>query len=323
MTHTHRAQAFSVSLLLATVLMACERQGNQQAQPAGQAQTADTGSIAAGAFRLRYRIEGTGIPTLVIGSSVYYPRAFSQDLRQHLRMVFLDHRGFAPSPGPVALTAFALDTLVDDMERARQELRLGRIAVVGHSGHAFMALEYAKKYPANVSHVIMIAIAPDLGAANTRAMEQHWEEFASLQRKAILDEQRRRLPDPQLAALVPSEAFIKGYIRNAPRIWYDPHFDSSALWAGVEINMGMFNHVWGRIFADIDIERGLAVLDRPVFLALGRYDFLIAPPSTWDPIQPRFRDLTVRVFEKSGHTPQYEEAELFDQELLRWISLRK
>jgi proline iminopeptidase len=85
----------------------------------------------------------------------------------------------------------------------------------------------------------------------------------------------------------------------------------------------MIDHVWGCVFRDIDITQGLTTFDRPVFLALGRYDFLVAPPSTWEAIRPKFRDLTVRVFERSGHTPQYEEAALFDAELLRWMKERR
>ena len=322
MRHEHSGRYAWISLLLVSILAACLQPDNEQSsvqEPRGMRGETDTGSIAAGQFRLRYRIEGTGTPTMVIGSSVYYPRAFSQSLRTQLRMVFLDHRGFAPSPGPVETIAFALDTLLDDFERARQELGLGRIVVIGHSGHAFMALEYAKKYPENVSHVIMIGIAPSLSSAMTQARDQYWQEFASSERKAIMEENLQRLPDEQLAELPPGEAFIKGYIRDAPRIWYDPHFDCSPLWVGVDVNMDMIDHVWGHIFRDIDITQGLDTFDRPVFLALGRYDFLVAPPSTWDPIRPKFRNLTVRVFEQSGHTPQYEEPALFDEEILRWM----
>ena len=83
--------------------------------------------------------------------------------------------------------------------------------------------------------------------------------------------------------------------------------------------MDIFNYVYGQVFRDIDITQGLEAFDRPVFLALGRYDFVMGPPSMWDPIRPKFRDLTVRVFEQSGHTPQYEEPALFDAELLRWM----
>ncbi len=316
-----KAIAWLAPFVILLLVAGCDRQDAENAPSMESgSQPSKTGSIAAGDFNLQYRIEGSGIPTLVIGSSAYYSRVFSENLRSQLRMVFLDHRGFAPSPGPVDTTAFALDTLIVDMERARQALGLGRIAVIGHSGHSYMALEYAKEYPENVSHVIMIGISPDLSAANAQARDQNWEEFASSERKAVMEENMRRVPDEQLAELPPGEAFIKGYIRDAPRIWYDPHFDSSPLWAGVELNIDMFNHVWGRIFRDIDITQGLDTFDKPVFLAVGRYDFLLSPPSTWDPILPMFRDITMRVFEKSGHTPPYEEAVLFDQELLGWMS---
>ena len=47
--------------------------------------SSESGIIDAGGFKLRYRIEGAGIPAIVIGSARYYPRVFSQHLREHLR----------------------------------------------------------------------------------------------------------------------------------------------------------------------------------------------------------------------------------------------
>ena len=85
------------------------------------------------------------------------------------------------------------------------------------------------------------------------------------------------------------------------------------------MNEEMFDHVWGTLLAEIDIEQGLESLDRPVFLALGKYDFLVAPPSSWERVQANFRDLTMRVYDESGHSPQYEQAEQFDSDLLNWI----
>jgi len=312
-----------LSILGFCLVVACAPAGPAKQLASGEQAVADTGSIATGKFNLRYRIEGTGTPTIVIGSSIYSPRLFSQNLRKHLRLVFLDHRGFAPSPGRVDTTEFALEKLVDDIELARRTLRLGRIAVIGHSGHAFMALEYAKKYPANVSHVIMIGISPDLSAVNAEATEQNWQQFASSERKAIMEENLRRVPDEELAQLPPGQRFIRSFVRNGPRTYYDPRFDASQVLEGVEYNMDMFDYVWGEVFRDIDITQGLDTFDRPVFLALGRYDFLVAPPSTWDPIRQEFRDLTVRVFEQSGHIPQYEEPALFDAELLRWMKVHQ
>jgi proline iminopeptidase len=308
-------------LALATLLVIAASCSSDQGAPGPAGSTTESGSVMSDGFELQFIVEGTGSPALVVGSAPYYSRAFSEDLREHLRLVFMDHRGFAPSPGVRDTSDFALDVIIDDMELVRQSLELGPVVVIGHSGHAYMALEYAKTYPEHVSHVVMIGISPDLSEASAEAAEQYWNEFASSERKAMMEENLGRLPDEDIARLPvsPGQQFIRTYVRNGPRAWYDPSFDSSPLWEGVDINMDMFNHVWGPIFRDIDITRGLDTFDRPVFLALGRYDFLLAPPSAWDPIIPFFRDITVRVFEQSGHTPQYEEASAFDRELMQWI----
>lgn len=277
------------------------------------------GSIQAGAFTLPYRIEGAGHPTIVIGSSLYYPRVFSQRLRDHLRLVFMDHRGFAPSPGPVDNSEFALETLAEDVDRLRSHLDLDRVAVVGHSGHAFMALEYGKRYPEHTSHVVMIGISPVLGEGMLEEAEKNWQAIASPDRRAAEKENLGSVSDEELAQLEPDQAFIRSYVRNAARVWHDPRFDCTPLWDDVSINMDMFNHVWGDLFTKIDVTDGLEEFDRPVFMALGRHDFIVAPPSSWDPILPLFSDVTVRIFEESGHTPPFEEAERFDRELLDWM----
>ena len=278
----------------------------------------ESGTIDAGGFTLQYLIEGSGPPTIVIGSALYYPRVFSKQLREHLRLVFLDHRGFARAPATIDPASFKLATVVDDIERARQALGLGRVMVIGHSGHSYMALEYGKRYPDNVSHVVMIGIAPDLSAGSVEAAARYWSESVSPERKALFEANLQRLPDEELAHLPLSERFITAYIRNGAKIWFDPKFDSTPLWEGVELNE-VFEHIWGEVFPAIDITESLDALERPVFLALGRYDFLVAPPSSWDRVRPSFKDLTVRVFERSGHTPQFEEAGLFDAELLGWL----
>ncbi len=53
---------------------------------------------------------------------------------------------------------------------------------------------------------------------------------------------------------------------------------------------------------------------------LGMRDFLVAPPYTWDPYQEFFNDITLTIFEQSGHTPPLEEPSHFDRELLTWFN---
>lgn len=288
-----------------------------------QSTIADTGFVDIGTFRLCYRIEGTGVPIMNIGSPIQYPPTFSQQLRKKLKFIFVDHKGFIIPKSPVNNSEYELDVLVDDVERIRQALNLNRMIVSGHSGNSYIALEYAKKYPQHVSHVVMVGISPNLSLASKAAAEQYWQDSVDPARKAAMERNMLELSDEQLAQLPADQRFIQRYLRNTPRIWHNFDFaDAKKLWEGVQLNMQMMDYVWGILFRDIDITQGLDQLDKPVFLGLGRHDFLVAPPSSWDAVRSKFKDLTIRIFEKSGHIPQLEEPELFNQELLRWLSSR-
>ncbi len=86
--------------------------------------------------------------------------------------------------------------------------------------------------------------------------------------------------------------------------------------------MPIIDRYWGEIFRDIDITDNLKNFDIPVLLCLGKFDYLVAPFYSWHKIRDKFKNLKIRFFEKSGHTPQLEEAELFDQEVLDFIGLK-
>jgi len=281
-------------------------------------ETNKQGVIEIDGFRLGYRIEGEGFPALVVGSSVYYPRTFRGAIRQHLQLIFIDHRGFVPSPpdapnGDVP----SLDRLLDDMEAMRKALGLSRFILIGHSGHAFLALEYAKKYPQPVSHVVLIGASPDFSEAAQRARAHYFQREATPARKLLFREAMAQLP-AQIAA-APEKRFVTYCLCSAAQGWYNYQFDATPLWEGVYTNMPVIDHVWGVVFRDIDLKAGLDRLDKPVFLALGQYDYLTGTPFLWDGWLPLFKDLTLKLFRESAHTLQFEEADLFNQELVKWL----
>lgn len=117
----------------------------------------------------------------------------------------------------------------------------------------------------------------------------------------------------------PTRRFIHYSLRSGARIWYDPTFDATELWRDVRVIPEMFDYVWGNLFKTLDITQGLAQVQQPVLLCLGRYDYW-NPPHLWEQVRTQFKDLQIRIFEKSGHTPQYEEAAAFDRELLTWLA---
>lgn len=280
-----------------------------------------TGTIVRGDWILPYRIEGIGKPALVIGSILYYSRTFSPNLRHFLQFIFMDHRGFATPPTHFSNEEFSLDILIDDIEHMRKALGLEKIIIIGHSGHGYMALEYAKKYPQHVSHVVLLGMGPDQSKESHESADQYFQETVCPERKGVLEQNLKKLPTELKEH--PERRFIIFALRLGARSWYDYNFDAVSLWQGVTVNMAMFDYVWGEIFRDIDITKDLEKFDIPVFLGLGVYDYLVAPFYTWNTIRPTFKNLTFRLFAKSGHTPQYEEQELFNKELLEWLQISK
>ena len=161
----------------------------------------DTGFVDIGPFQLQYRIEGIGAPIMVIGSTIQYPPTFSQQLRKQLKFIFVDHKGFVIPQSTVDNSEYELDVLIDDVERIRQTLNLNHMIVLGHSGNSFIALEYAKKYPQHVSHVVMLGIAPNLSPASKTAAEQYWQDSVDPERKAAMERNMRELSDEQITQL--------------------------------------------------------------------------------------------------------------------------
>ena len=85
-----------------------------------------TGHIESDGFTLQYIVEGRGPTALVVGSALYYSRTFSQNLRSHLRLAFVDHRGFAPGNTCTDRERYRLELLLEDMELARERLKVIR-----------------------------------------------------------------------------------------------------------------------------------------------------------------------------------------------------
>ena len=147
------------------------------------------GNINCEGFLLQYIIEGVGRPILVVGSALHDERVFSAELRRNNTWIFVDHRGFGIAPNvKVENSAFDLDVILNDIERVRLQLALKDFIIVGHSGHAFMAIEYAKKYPDHVVGVVMTGCGPSNSDDRRKASADYFEKTASPERKQSFEE---------------------------------------------------------------------------------------------------------------------------------------
>jgi proline iminopeptidase len=265
-----------------------------------------------------YRIEGHGQPCLVVGSSIYYPRVFSQHLREQLQLVFVDLRHFAARDPSFSPDRISIETYLDDIEHVRQTLGLGEVVVIGHSIHGTIGLEYARRYPEHVRGVVAVGAPPHRSDEDPSPSERFWEAHASAERKEILARQLAELTPEVRATLSPADTFVRSYVANGPRYWYDPTYDCSWLWDGVVPDMPAIERLYGELFKTYDLARGPAEITVPVLIAHGRYDYAV-PHTLWDERRHKLPQHSYTLFERSGHTPPLEEPEQFDQTLLEWV----
>lgn len=283
-----------------------------------RAPAARSGALRRSTHVLSWLADGEGPAILVVGSATYYPRVFSQGLRRHVQLAFVDHRGFGrPIPGAPA-EPIDLDTIVADIEAVRRRLGLERPIVLGHSGHAYMALAYAAAHPEQVSGLAMVAAGPSHAPAVMALAERRWDELVAPARKAAFAEGMAGLE--AAIAREPERRFVALCLSLGAKMWADPRFDAAPLWAGVETDAAVFDALWGDAFARIDTGALLERVTVPVLVALGRLDYAVAPPESWDAVRRRVGDLAVRVFEACAHTPMLEQPEAFDETLLAFVA---
>ena len=265
-------------------------------------------------FQLSYTVEGKGIPCLVINDAPAMRRGLSQGLRGHFKFIFMDPRmnvAYDPAFDPKRIT---LDTLLDDIERIRREANEDKVLVFGHSVNGITAYEYARKYKDHVVGVVMNATSP----FQTEKLEKEfWSTAASPERKEALRKSQERTRE-RIAKLPPGEAMRQSYIANAAIYWFNPLYDPSWLLEGVRWNSEVWYPLFDVVMARYDISKRDAI-GVPVFVSLGKYDFS-TPRMAWDGIDRVLPNLTLHVFEKSGHWSFVEEPELFDKALLDWVA---
>jgi proline iminopeptidase len=274
-------------------------------------------TLAVPGVTLAYTLEGTGVPLLVAGSSVYYPRTFSRNLRELCALVCMDLPHFAAVARDFKRESITFDAYARHLETVRAAEELERVVVVGHSHHGNVALEYAKRYPRRVSHIVMIGSPPVDITGTVKEARRYWDSCASDKRKAILARRRGLLDERSLTDLSPTDAYIAQYVADAPLYWNDPEYDASWLWEGMTFSMEAV-HAFRDLYQDYELGWDGTSLQAPVLVVMGKQDYAV-PHTLWERFLPKHDNITFRLLEHSGHTPQLEQPDEFDHILLEWI----
>lgn len=176
----------------------------------------------------------------------------------------------------------------------------------------FIALEYAVRYPEHVSAIILRDTSADgsnlelafENARNQDRVEINWDHFNRYWGgQTRSDEELKSL----WAELIPL---------------YDYEYDEEKSTAAVEA--GIYRHeAHNACFVDnfptYDLKPDLPGIAVPTLVTVGRGDW-VTPVSASETIARLIPDAELVVFEKSGHSPQVEEREKFQQTLRDFLA---
>jgi len=267
--------------------------------------------VSADGAELHYTVLGEG-PTCVVLSAVGtkpYVRMTSA-LADRLRLAYVDLRGGGQSTGNAS--DLTLEVLSADLETVRADLGVERVAVLGHSVLGILAIEYGRRCPRSVSHVVAVGTPPvwDLAklASDGRAF---FEADATEERKQVLRDNLARLP--------PDAGPGQGLLAQTPMRFFDPRFDAAPVFAESEYRPELLQHIIGKLVVGWDVRSDSGSLSVPLLVAHGRYDYTI-PWVLWEGVAARLPNTTMRLFSRSGHQPFFEEPGEFGGAVLEWMA---
>jgi len=240
--------------------------------------------------------------------SMAEPRATFGPLADVFRVLVFDARGCGRSE---AVPPFSHAQWVADVDALRDWAGAERCVVAGGSYGGFISLEYAVAHPDRVLAVVLRDTAADattLDLARENARRQtrvpiDWEHF-----------------DRYWGGTVRSDAELKALWAELIPLYdqeYDAERSAAAVEAGIyrhEAHNWCFQHNMGAY----DLKAQLPALTCPVLVTVGRTDW-VTPVSAAQTIADLVPGARLVVFERSGHSPQVEERELFQQTVREFL----
>lgn len=230
--------------------------------------------------------------------SLAEPRASFGRLADTYRVVVFDARGSGVSGGN---PPFTHEQWVADVEGLRAWIGAEQVVIAGGSYGGFIAMEYAVAHPDRVSALVLRDTSPDhaneaMARANARASA-----------RVSLDEGKfERIMDGR----VRDDEDLRECWREILPLYdhdYDPVKVEEKV-AATPYRYATHNFAFTHNMPAYDVKPGLPGVTCPVLVTVGREDW-ITPVACSETIASLVPHARLVVFEKSGHSPQVEEAQ--------------
>lgn len=237
------------------------------------------------------------------------PRASFGRLADQYRVIVFDARGSGQSEGSGSLSH---ESWAADIDGLREWAGAEKIAIAGGSYGGFMAMEYAIRYPERVSAMVL----RDTAADNSHAALARANALAS-DRVSVDMEKFDRIDHGQ----VRDDADLRDCWREILPL-YDFDYNPAAVERKVEATPYRFeahNYAFANNLPRYDLKEALTGVAVPTLITVGRTDW-ITPVSCSETIHALIPGSRMAVFEKSGHSPQIEEAEAWTKTVREFLN---
>jgi proline iminopeptidase len=264
------------------------------------------------------KVMGHGYPLLLMhgGPGLDHTTLLAlQPLADQFTLIFYDHRCNGRSAG-AEVTSMTFENLTADADTLRQTLGFEKWAVLGHSFGGNVALEYALRYPQNLSHLILMNTGGDQWWVNQNAPEL----LAKRGYSAATVQAARRFYNGQLTPgefLRTSMKFIGAYFyRN-----FLLEMAHEVFSGGPRPKMRPEPLIFGysQLLKDWTVMNRLGEIKAPTLVLAGRYDFLF-PPEHQAILADRLPNAQLDLIERAGHNPQMEQSAQVIQAIRNFIT---
>jgi proline iminopeptidase len=234
--------------------------------------------------------------------SLAEPKATFGPLADELRVVVFDARGCGLSEGK---PPFSHAQWAADVDGLREWIGAEQIIVAGGSYGGFIAMEYAIAYPDRTRAMILRDTSADRSnldrayenARTQTRIEINWDNFNRYWQGRITDDEDLKA---RWAEIIPLYDFE-----------YDPVASAARVEAGIYRHEA-HNFCFTDNMPNYDLRPQLPSVRCPALVTVGRTDW-VTPPSSAETIASLIPDSRLVIFEKSGHSPQFEEYDRFQQ----------
>ncbi len=256
------------------------------------------------------QVVGQGYPLVLMHGGPGADHSTMLPLRRcadQFTLVFYDHRCNGRSVG-APVTSMTWENLTADADALRQMLGFEKWAVLGHSFGGMVALEYALRYPASLSHLILVDTCGD----SRWAQENAPKVLAQRGYSPATVEMARRFFNGEIA---PNE-MIPALMKFGSAYYH--HLSPVQFIQTTASGLRVKTRPEAQIFGFGHLLKGWTVMDRlgeitaPTLVMAGRDDFQF-PPDHQAALAAGIPNARLKIIERAGHNaPSERTAEVVD-----------